>query len=314
MVRRRKQTTTSNNNDETTNDKKERLENNKQQEECSNTGGKTKYCSCHPLLLDNNDDVSRCNENFELGEARKRKKRQDSNQQMIKLNGYGIFCLHDINTTWFQGYFISNYDSFDDDIFINRKVKPMGILAVEREMDDCVQCADGGYRELDITILNYSRDTETESDSLVPSFSKPKKITVPTICTGGDMLRIRSMMSRSTTMENNGPSSANTTDKCFSSTLTSSSVKITFDAETVYTGSKTIPFLDMYFTSLVRKQREELLVMQEEEHGNEDNKAKIESMSALDLLPDCAIVRGKMVISGPRALLFPNRQQTDDTF
>mmetsp|Transcript_10234 Transcript_10234/g.14769 ORF Transcript_10234/g.14769 Transcript_10234/m.14769 type:complete len:111 (-) Transcript_10234:1486-1818(-) len=110
-------------------------------------------------------------------------------------------------------------------------------------MDECVQCADGGYRELDLKVY----------------LSKKKQV-VPIICTGGDMMRMRP--------------------------VSLSKVNIAFDAYIVYTGDKTIPFSETYSSSLVTKQRN--LLLQQQEHTSDAE--AVQQLSALDLLPDCAIV------------------------
>jgi len=158
----------------------------------------------------------------------------EASQQQHVIKGIGIFCLHDIDATWFQGYFFPE---------ATKTTKPIGLLATPREMDECVQCADGGYRELDLKVY----------------LSKKKQI-VPIICTGGDMMRMRP--------------------------VSLSKVNIAFDAYIVYTGDKTIPFSETYSSSLVTKQRN--LLLQQQEHTSDAE--AVQQLSALDLLPDCAIV------------------------
>jgi hypothetical protein len=76
-----------------------------------------------------------------------------------------------------------------------------------------------------------------------------------------------------------------------------SKVNIAFDANIVYTGAKTIPYLENYFSSLVTKQRN--LILQHHEYTSEE---EVQQLSSLDLLPDCAIVCGKMVLTSSIAL------------
>ena len=170
----------------------------------------------------------------------------EASQQQRVIKGIGIFCLHDIDATWFQGYFFPE---------ATNTTKPIGLLATPREMDECVQCADGGYREFDLTV-----------------YLSTKKQVVPIICTGGEMMRIRPM--------------------------SLSKVNIAFDAIIVYTGDKTIPYLENNFSSLVTKQRN--LLLQQQEHASEVD--EIQQLSALDLLPDCAIVRREMLLTSSISL------------
>ncbi len=77
-----------------------------------------------------------------------------------------------------------------------------------------------------------------------------------------------------------------------------SKVNIAFDANIAYTGDKNIPFLENYFSLLVTKQQN--IILQQQEHISEAE--DVQQLSALDLLPDCAIVRGEMVLTSSVAL------------
>lgn len=220
-------------------------------------------CSCcPPTELDEDDDTD--TDMMWKGEEMKNEEAASRRQEVMNHRGIGVFCLHDTDTSWFQGYFIPKSS-------VNPK--PIGILAVQRDIDECIQCALGGYRELDLTLYNFlktegggSQDNASHSSS---------SITVPVVCTGGDMLRMRSM-TRGKAQDTDG-----------------SVVNVRFDATTIYTGLKAIPYLKTYFASLVKKQRE-LLMMQAT--ADDDSDQDITTMSELDLLPDCAIVCGGMIL------------------
>jgi hypothetical protein len=187
----------------------------------------------------------------------------DSRREVMNQLGIGIFCLHDTDTSWFQGYFIPKSSGIH---------KPMGILAVQRDIDECIQCAFGGYRELDVTLYNF---LAMEGGRNQDNTGNSSSITIPVVCTGGDMLRMRTI-TRGKTQGADG-----------------SVVNLTFDATTIYTGLKATPYLKTYFASLVQKKRELLFV---QTTATDDSVQEITKMNELDLFPDCAIVCGDMIL------------------
>mmetsp|Transcript_26921 Transcript_26921/g.39829 ORF Transcript_26921/g.39829 Transcript_26921/m.39829 type:complete len:210 (+) Transcript_26921:115-744(+) len=87
------------------------------------------------------------------------------------LKGEGIFCLCEIDPSWFQGYFVVDK-------------KPFRLLAQRSVVDEDLICCMGGedYREIQLQVLPPSgrfQNTETEV-----SFSKIQ-------WTGGDMMNLR---------------------------------------------------------------------------------------------------------------------------
>lgn len=86
------------------------------------------------------------------------------NEQLVQ--GLGVFCLHQKDPRWFQGYF------FNDEC----NGKPWGILAVQEELDDCMWSSDGGYRRCSLTVFPYPAR---------------RKILINGVeWTGGDMIRL----------------------------------------------------------------------------------------------------------------------------
>ena len=84
------------------------------------------------------------------------------------VEGLGVFCLHQSDPRWFQGYFFQNTTETAG--------KPWGILAVQEELDDCMWSADGGYRRCSLTLFPYPAK---------------RKIQIPGVeWTGGDMIRL----------------------------------------------------------------------------------------------------------------------------
>jgi hypothetical protein len=72
-----------------------------------------------------------------------------------------------MNPHWFQGYFFQGSTTW-------------GILCEQQEVDDCLQCADGGYRVLKVTLHTFSGGVNV-----------PEKIVIRNVeWTGGDMMRL----------------------------------------------------------------------------------------------------------------------------
>jgi hypothetical protein len=68
----------------------------------------------------------------------------------VGVQGHVVFCLHELNPSWFQGYFIPQGIR-----------QPWGILAVQTELEDCLACSDGGFRRISITVYPPSSDPIT---------------------------------------------------------------------------------------------------------------------------------------------------------
>jgi hypothetical protein len=100
--------------------------------------------------------------------------RQPSQQQHLLLEetskedirrGHAIFFFHKIDPEWFQGYFL-----------VDGLKKPWGLLAVQEDVDECLQCSDGGYRQIQLTVIPYPQR---------------KKVTWKEVeWTGGDMMKL----------------------------------------------------------------------------------------------------------------------------
>jgi hypothetical protein len=89
---------------------------------------------------------------------------ESSSDTTRTIRGHAIFCLPDIDPTWLQGYFL-----------VDGIKKPWGLLAVNEKLDECLQCVDGGYRRVTLTVFPFSR----------------KKVSWNTVdWTGGDMMRL----------------------------------------------------------------------------------------------------------------------------
>jgi hypothetical protein len=72
-------------------------------------------------------------------------KKTISNKKERIHDGHAIFCLHDTtNPSWFQGYFLPP-----------NTANPWGLLAVQEEIDKCLECGSGGYRRLTLKLPNH---------------------------------------------------------------------------------------------------------------------------------------------------------------
>lgn len=115
--------------------------------------------------------------------------------------GTAVFCLHEANPAWFQGYFFQGATTW-------------GVLCEQQEVDDCLQCADGGYRVLKCTLYTFSKGSDL-----------PEKIIIPDVeWTGGDMMR-----------------------------LLQAEGQLRFEPKQLYTSEKAAPLTKSLFKSLLRK-------------------------------------------------------------
>lgn len=86
------------------------------------------------------------------------------------VQGTAIFCLHDTDPRWFQGY-----------LQIQGQRKPWGLLAVQETLDECLECKDGGYRQVTLKVFSY-KDSKNKEPRAIENIQ----------WTGGDMMRLQS--------------------------------------------------------------------------------------------------------------------------
>jgi hypothetical protein len=91
----------------------------------------------------------------------------DASRNATTVKGYAIICLHEINPDWFQGYFQ-----------VDGHRKPWGLLATQEAIDECLECSDGGYRQVTVKVMRYSGEKSIKLDSVQ--------------WTGGDMMQLQS--------------------------------------------------------------------------------------------------------------------------
>jgi len=145
-----------------------------------------------------------------------------------KIDGRAIFCLHDDDPSWIQGYFISRGSK-----------KPWGMLAIQEEVDDCMACSTGGYRRLSLTVYHRShghhrqfssKTDSSHSDSIRTKTddSKNDSCKIDDVdWTGGDMMTL-----------------------CHPR-------YVDMEAERLLTGKKALPMMHKYFQGLLNRLEEE---------------------------------------------------------
>mmetsp|Transcript_4992 Transcript_4992/g.9504 ORF Transcript_4992/g.9504 Transcript_4992/m.9504 type:complete len:366 (-) Transcript_4992:82-1179(-) len=229
------------------------------------------------------------------------------------LKGKALFCLHSLDCSWFQGQFIINDSNSklpsttrndnDDDLLHPRSrhhhslqddaVKSLGLLAKRRsDIDDCLKCSDGGYSEIDLTVLGRrTHDNDDHVDEIYPKKvgeheMMRRSMTIKRlICTGGDMLCIRNSSFVTTTTTSCSRNSSSS-----SSSSSDSDVIVSFDAEQIITGEGKVDYLTRkYFPNLLSPSIG---------ISNDDGPC------VLTQYPDCAIVVGNMSLSLPKTFLF----------
>lgn len=187
-----------------------------------------------------------------------------NDDKFLTLKGKGIFCLHTLDCTWFQGQFVNSN---------KHKVKSLGILAVQRHLDECLKCGDGGYKEIDLTILSKKLSPDSAISQNASAGERKKVVIRKLSCTGGDMLRITPRKARAN--QKDGTENAS------------------FEAERIITGDKVESLVRRYFPNLVPS-------------CNEDEGTFAEQ------LPDCAVVIGDMSITIRKEFLPKKKKQQEE--
>ena len=192
-----------------------------------------------------------------------------SQSMFVELEGKALFCLHSLDCSWFQGQFINARSSSSRTKSARgSSMKSIGLLAKQRDdLDECLQCSDGGYREIDLTLLASAREKGTDPNSTNSNsndkLQERKSIRVEKLsCTGGDMLQIKTPMDES------------------SGVAKVRGITVSFDADQIITGKRVAPLVRRYFSSLL------------------DSEGDV-----LEQLPDCAIVVGNMKMTLPQSFL-----------
>lgn len=190
------------------------------------------------------------------------KSSEKTNEMCVDLEGTAVFCLHELDCKWFQGqFFVKSRNTRGKRL---KQTKSFPLLAKQRnDVDDCLACRDGGYKELDITVYVKSSTALNKTERKSICLEK-------LICTGGDMMRIQA------DGEQKYEYASGT-----SSSIQKGLVSLDFDADQVITGKKVETIVEKYFPSLI-------------DTGTAE--------SVIEQLPDCAIVVGTQKMALPMGI------------
>jgi hypothetical protein len=124
----------------------------------------------------------------------------------------------DGNPDWFQAYFFLNEEGQQQQHGTGRQV--WGLLGIQKEIDECLQCSEGGYRVIDLKITSKGDKNKNSSMTLTTTTF------VDVEWTGGDMMDLK------------GPG-------------------VYMQADKILTSTAALPVLEQVFESLTRRVREE---------------------------------------------------------
>jgi hypothetical protein len=203
-----------------------------------------------------------------------------------QVQGTVFFLLPTINPPWFQGYFLPkiNVDtvdgSWEDDSVVADKEsdpqfdissggKPWGLLLEQIEIDDCLACDEGGYRQVKMTIYFPRRAASNSEDR--PKYAVPQVLD----WTGGDMIQ-----------------------------LIGSAVEVL--PQNLWTGQAAVPFIQSIFRPWLDQGISKSTGNLSKSHHNEKTNSGASKDSTDHILeewPDVAVVRGSMNVLVPSSLL-----------
>lgn len=182
-------------------------------------------------------------------------------EQQELVQGLGVICMHDSDSTWFQGYFFPNQKegmgTLGDIASLKQdcRQKPWGLLAVQDELDECLQCVDGGYRRISLTVCRF------------PSRRKERLPNVEV--TGGDMMRFEGET-------------------------------VLYEPHKLTTGPQAVPMVEDLFSDLLQKCRGKLQCYERhQEYSNGGDTAEV-SLEVLDMMPDVTVITGPMKLVLPK--------------
>lgn len=193
----------------------------------------------------------------------------DKEETCHKIEGQAIFCLHDDNPNWIQGYFIAKGSR-----------KPWGMLATQEEVDDCMTCCAGGYRRLSLAVYHRHRGDGGDGNT-VPRKSQRLESSLQgtsnqNITNKNDVNQMR-----------NEPWNIVGIDWTGGDMMTLHHPDhVDMKGERLLTGKKALPMLHKYFQNMINRLEKEFCVE--------------ECSSVLDWLPNVAIVTGPMSLTRPK--------------
>jgi hypothetical protein len=196
---------------------------------------------------------------------------QQPNAQMLRaVRGQAVWLLPTASASevdWFQGYLLPP-PSTSQGSAAEYNSKPWGLLAQQVDIDECLACADGGYRRVSITLYDWNG---VGAGPLHEQPSHGQRRTKHKLgeadWTGGDMMK-----------------------------LLGSNVRM--KPTQLLTGRAAVPFVTSLFSSLWKRiVADHQQALCNEEYDDEENHPPAHEV--LDLLPDVAIVLGDMEVILP---------------
>jgi len=203
-----------------------------------------------------------------------------NNKKQTKIDGQAIFCLHDDNPNWIQGYFVAKGST-----------KPWGMLAIQEDVDDCMICCAGGYRRLSLTVYHRHHHLRRRSSSS-EAIRRKRRRQEPSPRDDDDDESNQSSSSSSSSNEIEIDRKTAKPWKVGGIDWTGGDMMalyhpdfVDMKGERLFTGEKALPMMRRYFQNLIHRLEKEFCVE--------------ECSSVLDWLPNVAIVTGPMSLTIP---------------
>jgi hypothetical protein len=133
-------------------------------------------------------------------------------------------------------------------------IKPFGLLCIQEEIDECLQCQDGGYRQISMTINTFPNERTKNTAGIEQQTKKSSCTLKNNVWTGGDMMRLLLLPSSSSSskhVRDEIKGDRNTAEKQLTRTAIASeprkgndSVILSVDTCKVYTGEKAVHWIE----------------------------------------------------------------------
>jgi hypothetical protein len=151
------------------------------------------------------------------------------------LSGTVLFCLTDPDCDWFQGYY-----------FVTEQIYFGLLCQVKTDIDECLQCSEGGYREISMqmTPMNLPNNIANPAAATEP-------MEIPRILwTGGDMMSLIAVATNpsATHVANDGATVVNS--NVYKGNH-SPEVAMRMQAKSLYSGVVAREYVRKYFSSLL---------------------------------------------------------------
>mmetsp|Transcript_11253 Transcript_11253/g.23052 ORF Transcript_11253/g.23052 Transcript_11253/m.23052 type:complete len:302 (+) Transcript_11253:63-968(+) len=212
---------------------------------------------------------------------------------LMTIRGTAVVCLLDCtDPQWFQGYLF--FHDTPSSSSSSSSSSCWSMLGVQKEIDECLQCSEGGYRVLDLKVnVNNKQAQQNTSSSSSSSSSSQCTTAKPVVTTfrdvewtGGDMMQL-------------------------------SHPQLSMQAQKLLTGMAAVPVVESVFGGLLRRVRENTNNNNDEDDDNDNDNMMMMMMDqddeqpeqpqpqendgdddhVLDMFPDLAIVVGHMQLT-----------------